>query len=130
MKNLKTVILNVALLGILSTQSVSAQNNSDDLAMNNTKQTVESYIGTDNAKTHDTMFKRNGDVVFFTLDNLDKGDVWIKVYDSSDRLLFRQTFEDKLIVKKKFNFKKAFKDEYTIIVKNNNDTYYENVAVN
>ena len=133
MKNLETVILNVALFGMFFVQSANAQNNSNDMSMNDAEQMTESYSGashTDDAKTRNITFKRAGDVVSLNLLNPDKEKIRLKVYDSYNNLLFAQTIENRLRVKKKFNFKDAYEDEYTVKVSSVNGTYSEKVVVN
>ena len=44
-------------------------------------------------------------------------------------LLFAETLTDKLIVEKAINFKKAFKGDYTISVKDANGVYLENISI-
>jgi hypothetical protein len=44
-------------------------------------------------------------------------------------LLYKQVLDDSLLVEKAFNFENAFQDSYTIVVKDNKDSYYENVDV-
>lgn len=75
------------------------------------------------------VFRQKGNMVFLNLLNLDRNKVEIKVLDSSDRLLYKQVVDDSLLVEKAFNFENAYTDRYTIIVKDNTDSYYENVDV-
>ena len=75
------------------------------------------------------IFKRKGDKVFLNLLNMQGKMVMVKVYDSNGRLLFKETFKDALTVEKVFNFEKAFQDRYTVIVKDSDGTYYENIFI-
>lgn len=75
-------------------------------------------------------FKREAGKVYFNFLNLDKEKVNIAVYDTSDRLVFSESVADEPIVERVFNFEKAFKDTYTVVVKNGADTYYERIVVN
>lgn len=75
------------------------------------------------------VFRQMGKKVFLNLLNLDRNKVDIKVFDSSDRLLYKQVMDDSLLVTKAFNFEKAFEDTYTIVVKDNKESYYESVEV-
>ena len=61
--------------------------------------------------------------------NVSKGKVLLKVYDSEDRLVFDQAIDGDIVVEKAFNFEKAFKDEYTIVVVDKFGTYKETVVV-
>ncbi len=75
------------------------------------------------------VFRHKGNKVFLNLLNLDRNKVEIKVFDSDDRLLYKQVMNNSLMVHKAFNFEKAFEDTYTIVVKDNKDSYYEKVDV-
>ena len=75
------------------------------------------------------VFRTLEDRVFLNLLNLDKDKVEIKVYDSMNRIVFRQDIKEQMLVEKAFNFEKAEADEYTIVVKDNNEVYYKNVVV-
>jgi hypothetical protein len=57
------------------------------------------------------------------------GDVQIRVMDSDNRVIFKETLKDKLIVEKAFNFSTAVKDSYKVIVTEGNETYYEYYVV-
>ncbi|MCW5517396.1 hypothetical protein [Muriicola sp. Z0-33] len=75
------------------------------------------------------VFRKKGDRLFLNLLNLDENKVDIKVIDSSDRVVFKETIEDESIIEKAFNFEKAYEDRYMVVVKDNNDVYYEYVLV-
>ncbi len=75
------------------------------------------------------VFRTLEDRVFLNLLNLDKDKVEIKVYDSFNRIVFKQDIEDEMLVEKAFNFEKAIADNYTIVVKNNNEVYSKNFVV-
>lgn len=74
-------------------------------------------------------FRRKGDHVYLNFLNLDEKGVQVMLYDSSNRLIYKELFEGELVVEKVFNFEKAFEDSYTVVVKDSNDTYYEAVVV-
>ncbi|MEK6154977.1 hypothetical protein WIW50_17030 [Flavobacteriaceae bacterium 3-367] len=74
-------------------------------------------------------FRRKGDRIYLNLLNLDKGGVQVKVYDGDNRLIYKELFTGELVVEKVFNFERAFEDNYTVVVKDSNDTYYEAVIV-
>lgn len=67
--------------------------------------------------------------VYLNLLNLSKEDVNIEVYDSGDRLVFSEKRENEMIIEKVLNFKKAYKNRYTVVVKDSENTYYENILV-
>ena len=55
--------------------------------------------------------------------------VLLKVYDSEDRLVFDEAIDGDIVVEKSFNFEKAFKDEYTIVVVDKFGTYKKTMEV-
>jgi len=75
------------------------------------------------------IFRKKGNKLFLNLLNTKESDVHIKVMDSSNRILFSETIEGKLIVEKAINFENAVEDNYTVVVKNGKDTYYENILI-
>jgi len=76
------------------------------------------------------VFRKKGSRLFLNLLNLDGEDVQIKVFDSENRTLFSEVIENESIVTKAFNFETAHKDRYTVVVKDGENTYYEDIAVN
>lgn len=75
------------------------------------------------------VFRKEDGKVFVSLLNLDKNDVAVSVVDSAGRVVFTESFEKESIVEKTFNFKDAFSDDYTLVVKDGEATYYEAVSV-
>ena len=75
------------------------------------------------------IFKKNGQKVFLNLLNSDKEDVKITIYDSENRVVFDETVVDTLLVEKAYNFEKAYKDTYMVVVKNGEGIYYEAIVV-
>ena len=69
-------------------------------------------------------------MLFLNLLNLDGTDVKIKVLDGNNRTLFSEVIENESIVTKAFNFETAHEDRYTVVVKDGENTYYENIVVN
>ena len=76
------------------------------------------------------VFRKENGMVYLNLLNLDKNDVEIKVFDSNERLVFSEKRVDEMIIEKAFNFTKAYEDNYTVVVRNGKETYYENVVIN
>ena len=76
------------------------------------------------------IFRKIGAKLYLNLLNLDSKDVEIKVFDSDNRTLFSEVVENENIVSKAFNFETAHKDHYTIVVKDGENTYYEDIVVN
>lgn len=77
----------------------------------------------------DPVFVKKGDKLFVNLLNLSQEKVTLKVYDSQNRLVFKETINGELVVEKSFNFEKAFEDEYTVVVVDESGTYRETIAV-
>ena len=75
------------------------------------------------------VFVKKGDKLFMNLLNLDKEAVTVKVIDTEGRLLFIETYEGELVIEKAFNFENAFENEYTVIVKDNGETFKETFEV-
>ena len=75
------------------------------------------------------VFKKNAQKVFLNLLNSDKEDVKITIYDSENRVVFNETVVNAVLVEKAFNFEKAYKDTYMVVVKNGEGSYYESIAV-
>ena len=76
------------------------------------------------------VFRKKGSMLFLNLLNLDGEDVQIKVFDSDNRTLFSEVIKNESIVTKAFNFETAHEDRYTVVVKDGENTYYEDIAVN
>ena len=74
-------------------------------------------------------FKSQDNKVSLSLLNLKKEDVEIKVLDSSSRIVFEEVLSEEMNIQKAFDFNLAPEDTYTIVVKDSNDIYYNNVVV-
>ena len=77
----------------------------------------------------DPVFSRKGDKLYMNLLNLDLETVKIKVYDSEGRLVYSDKNEGEKVVQKAFNFEKAFKDTYTIVIIDGDKKFKETVTV-
>ena len=77
----------------------------------------------------DPTFKRKGDKLFVNLLNLDQEKVVIKVYDSQNRVVFKEVLEGDLVIEKAFNFESAYKDDYRVVVIDNKTAFEEKVAI-
>ena len=74
-------------------------------------------------------FKKTKNKLYMNFFNQDMGDVQIRVIDGDNRILFKETLRDMLVVEKAFNFSSALKDSYKVIIKDGNETYYEYYVV-
>ena len=75
------------------------------------------------------VFRKKDGMVYLNLLNLSKKEVEVMVIDNSDRVVFNQVFENTPLIEKAFNFKNAHEGRYSIMVKNLNDKYYEDIIV-
>lgn len=76
------------------------------------------------------VFRLKGDRLFLNLLNLGGKDVQIKVFDSSNRTLFKEVIKNETVITKAFNFESAYEDHYTVVVKEGKNIYYEDIVVN
>jgi len=98
---------------------------------NNTNGTVD-LKNTDSLmirETDEPFFRRADGKLYMNFFNQDMEEVQIKVVDSENRVVFKQTLKDQLVVEKAFNFTNAEKDSYKVIIKGSQDTYYESYVV-
>jgi len=80
-------------------------------------------------ETYKPIFKRTGDIVSVNFLNIDSKVVHIKVYDSENRILFKEVVANDIVIEKAFNFEKAYKDTYTVAIKRDDKTYYNTILV-
>lgn len=75
------------------------------------------------------VIRKTGDKVTVNLFNADQEKVNIKILDGRDKIVFNQSIQGELTIGKAFNFEKAIKGNYTLIVSDGEDTYYETITV-
>jgi len=75
-------------------------------------------------------FRKSDYMIYLNFLNLNKDNVEIKVYDSNLGVVYDQDLTNEISIEKAFNFESAKADDYTVVVKNSNGTYYENIVVN
>lgn len=61
--------------------------------------------------------------------NLAQENVVIKILDSNDRTVFEEVIEKTMVIEKAFNFEKAYKNNYMVMVKVNANSYYQPITV-
>jgi hypothetical protein len=79
--------------------------------------------GFENRITEDPTFVRKGEKLVISFLNANLDAVEIRITDSKNNLLFSQEFDGELIVQKAFDFSKAQRDDYKVVVA------YKRVAV-
>ena len=85
---------------------------------------------TESKEIYKPFFRKSNGMVYLNLLNLKQDNVEIKVFDSDSRLVYGQGITNETIIEKAINFKTAHADVYTIVVKNSNGTYHENIVFN
>jgi len=75
------------------------------------------------------IYTRENGKVYMNFLNLEKEDVKITVVDSEGRTVFEEIVNDENKIEKVFNFSGAYKDTYTVIIKNKNSRFYERIIV-
>lgn len=75
------------------------------------------------------VFRKSGERIFLNLLNLDQQKVDITVYDDENRIVFNESILGQMLVEKVFNFDKAFAGNYTLVVNDGKDTFYEDILV-
>lgn len=76
------------------------------------------------------VFRKVNNMVYLNLLNLEGKKVEIKVLDSDNRMVFKETVENEALVEKAFNFKNAYAGNYTVIVREGNEVHYKDIVVN
>lgn len=71
---------------------------------------------------------KNGKLVLNFI-NLEEKDVKVTIVDSEGRTLYEEVMVNEKYIGKVFNFTKAFEDTYTVIIKDENNTYFNNVII-
>lgn len=76
-----------------------------------------------------TAVQVKGEKVFVNLLNLDENAVTVKVLDDKNRVLYLKNFRNKTLVEKAFNFEKAYKGTYSVVVNDGETIYAVSVEV-
>jgi hypothetical protein len=120
MKTMKTITAAVLLL--LTTGSFAHTFNTSLSAAEN---------GNDNpiVRKEEPFFRKSGDKLYLNFFNREMGDVQIRVIDSENRIVYSETLKSTLLVEKAFNFEKAEKDSYKVILRDGDETYAEYYVV-
>ncbi len=75
------------------------------------------------------IFRKIGKKVSVNLFNGDQEKVAIEIMDSRNNVVFKESTKGELNVGKTFSFEKAIRGDYTIMVNDGEETYYENISV-
>lgn len=121
---MKTIAKNIMVVTTLLTAMVVSAN--DFGGKSKAKSEVETSVKSFDL---DPTFKRKGNKLYMNLLNLSEGKVILKVLDGENRELFNEEVDGKLVVEKAFNFVKAERDTYTIIIVDVKGTYTETVSI-
>jgi len=78
---------------------------------------------------NEPFFRKSGDKLYLNYFNQEMEDIQIRVVDSENRIVYSETLNSKLVVEKAFNFSKAEKDSYKVVVKSGKETYAEYYVV-
>ena len=124
MKTIRDFTTTAALMLVLGIGLASETKTGIDVPTSDTELEILDYM--DKGKP---IFRQKGDKVFLNMLNLQGEKIEIKVYDSSRRLLFKETITDELTIEKAFNFESAYEDNYTVLVKDSEGTYLERISV-
>ena len=83
--------------------------------------------GKDNPRVRkeEPFFRKAGDKLYLNYFNREMGDVQIRVIDSENRIVYSETLKSPLVVEKAFNFEKAEKDSYKVVIKDGEETFAE-----
>lgn len=103
---------------LLLSAAVSLSFANSTVTMSNT-----SIGGFEKGLTEDPTFVRKGEKLVISFLNADLDAVEIRITDSQNNLIFSQEFDGELIVQKAFDFSKAQRDDYKVVVA------YKRVAV-
>lgn len=75
------------------------------------------------------IFRTVDDKVYVNLFNTDQQKVDIEIVNSQGSIVFKESTKGELTIGKAFNFKKAQKGRYTIIIKDGEKIYYKNIVI-
>ena len=78
---------------------------------------------------HKPFFRKTENKLFMNFFNQEMGDVQIRVIDGDNRVIYKETLRNMLVVEKAFNFSSAVQDSYKVIVQDGNEIYYEYYVV-
>ena len=86
-------------------------------------------IADERTEPQSPFIRKEGNKLFLNYLNLEAKKVTIKVYDSSNRLLYIEKMDEDLVVEKAFNFEKAYEGTYSLVVSYGNKTIKESLRV-
>ncbi|MBT8264485.1 MAG: hypothetical protein KJN75_04035 [Muriicola sp.] len=120
MKTIKTTIA----IALLFATAIGFANNTSSTLVNGNEVTTIS-----NTEKHQPYFRKSNGKLYLNYLNEGMQNVQIKVIDSNNRIVFATTLKGEFVVEKAFDFNKAVKDNYKVVVKSNKETYYEYITV-
>jgi len=108
----KRTVMKKSFLTLLLSAAVSLSFANSSVTLTNTS----SIGGFESRLTEDPTFVRKGEKLVISFLNTDLDAVEIRITDSKNNLLFSQEFDGELIVQRAFNFSKAQRDDYKVVV--------------
>lgn len=75
------------------------------------------------------VFRKMANKVIVNLFNKNESKVMVEIRDGLDNIVFNEVSEGTLIFAQAFNFEKATKGVYTILVRTGEEQYYENLTI-
>ncbi|WP_157943704.1 MULTISPECIES: hypothetical protein [Arenibacter] len=75
------------------------------------------------------IFRKTGDKIAINLFNGDQQKVDIEIVDSRNNTVFKESTKGELVIGKVINFENAINGNYTIIVKDGEETHYQNIFI-
>ncbi len=75
------------------------------------------------------IFRKVGKKVYVNLLNVDQDKIDIEILDDRGAIFFEESSKGKLVFGKTFNFSKAMKGTYTIIVNDGEKDYYQTIVI-
>ncbi|QBA63582.1 hypothetical protein [Muriicola soli] len=120
MKTLKSI----SVMALLFATAYSYANTSSTISS-----VQENEVEVISLEKNEPFFRKAGDKLYLNFFNKEMGDIQIRVVDSENRIVYSEVLKSKLVVEKAFNFGKAEKDSYKVVVKDGKDTYAEYYVV-
>lgn len=121
---MKTIKSTTAIALLFATALSFANNTPKNVTTTNEVSGI--YSGSESIReSHEPFFRKADGKLYVNFFNQDMDKVQIKVIDSENRVVYKETLKDQLVIEKAFNFKNARTDNYKVVIMEGNATYYE-----